>query len=163
MVSRYHQNNQLYPVDDFPDHEDHDFPVPGYLGKPSGLMELRFKNNFTVNTSEVNFIELYEQSTSFDEELCNVDDIFRQNVLTEVIDCIITKVERNVENARETIDENLMEKGFESSALVKDKHGRPHPKTPHTGPAHVYIRATKHQKLTWRLIMRTLNLLSKEL
>ena len=79
MVSRYHQNNKLYPVDDFPNLEDHDFPMPGYLAKPSGLMELRFKNNFSVNTSDVNFIELYEQS-SCEEELCNVDDVFRQNL-----------------------------------------------------------------------------------
>ena len=51
MVSRYHQNNKLYPVNDF--------PVPGYLGKLSGLMELNFKNDFTANTYELNFVDLY--------------------------------------------------------------------------------------------------------
>lgn len=51
MVSRYHQNNKLYPVNDF--------PVPGYLGKLSGLMELNFKNDFTANTYEFKFVDLY--------------------------------------------------------------------------------------------------------
>ena len=50
----------------------------------------------------------------------------------------------------ETVHENLMQKGFESSALVQDKHGRTHLKTPHTGPAHVYIRASKHQKVSMK-------------
>ena len=39
-VSRYHQIERFFPVDDCPNVPDHDFPVPGYLLIPSGYMRL---------------------------------------------------------------------------------------------------------------------------
>ena len=39
-VSRYHQINKYYSVQDVPDYPDHDFPNPGYLITPSGYLVL---------------------------------------------------------------------------------------------------------------------------
>lgn len=42
-VSRYHQIQRFFPVDDAPNVLDHDFPIPGYLIIPSGYMRLLSK------------------------------------------------------------------------------------------------------------------------
>lgn len=48
-VSRYHQIQRFFPVDDAPNVPDHDFPVPGYLLIPSGYMRLVKKPSPTGN------------------------------------------------------------------------------------------------------------------
>ena len=48
-VSRYHQIQRFFPVDDVPNVPDHDFPVPGYLLIPSGYMRLVKKPSPTAN------------------------------------------------------------------------------------------------------------------
>ena len=40
-VSRYHQIRRLFPTNDSPNFEDHDFPVPNYLLSVSGYMFLK--------------------------------------------------------------------------------------------------------------------------
>ena len=42
-VSRYHQIQLFFPVEDAPNVPDHDFPIPGYLLIPSGYMRLEKK------------------------------------------------------------------------------------------------------------------------
>ena len=39
-VSRYHQVDRYFPIEDSPNVPDHDFPIPGYLIIPSGYMRL---------------------------------------------------------------------------------------------------------------------------
>ena len=48
-VSRYHQIQRFFPVDDAPNVTDHDFPVLGYLLIPSGYMRLVKKPSPTPN------------------------------------------------------------------------------------------------------------------
>ena len=40
-VSRYHQIQRFFPVDDAPNIPDHDFPIPGYLIIPSRYTRMR--------------------------------------------------------------------------------------------------------------------------
>ena len=44
MVSRYHQINQIFMIDDSPDYEDHDFNLPGYKVCISAYMSLEFND-----------------------------------------------------------------------------------------------------------------------
>ena len=51
-VSRYHQINRYFPMDDSPNVPDHDFPIPGYLIIPSGYMRLLNKQFGTSSLLE---------------------------------------------------------------------------------------------------------------
>ena len=64
-VSRYHQIERFFPVDDSPNVPDHDFPVPGYLLIPSGYMRL------LKNASDSECIEESRDLESYAEPAAN--------------------------------------------------------------------------------------------
>ena len=47
-VSRYHQVRTIFPDDDMPQYEDHDFPIPNYLVEPDGYLFLHSKSHIPV-------------------------------------------------------------------------------------------------------------------
>ena len=77
-VSRYHQTERFFPIEDAPNVPDHDFPVPGYLLIPSGYMRL-VPNTDTCtdgdsDSLEGNVSELYTEASNNDFTDSTVQD-----------------------------------------------------------------------------------------
>ena len=118
MASRYHQINTYYLEDDEPDNYDHDFPVPRYLIKPSGILELSNK------TSEDTILNYFSNLSP--HEVSEIDD----KVVTE---CVMNDMLISIEQSVDSSD----------NKFIKDSHGRKHFITPHSGPSYVFLRPSK--------------------
>ena len=76
MVSRYHQINRIFMVDDTPDNDDHDSNQPGYKLCVGGYMSLEFDDS----------VPIHVQATSdeiFTEVGFNINEDPFENFITE--------------------------------------------------------------------------------
>ena len=64
-VSRYHQIDRYFPIEDSPNVPDHDFPIPGYLIIPSGYYRL-MNEQFTSTVLEG------EDMSEYRDDVCEV-------------------------------------------------------------------------------------------
>ena len=134
MVSRYHQINRIFMIDDSPDYEDHDFNLPGYKVCISGYMSLEFNDHEPVTIQATSDDSFTEVDFNINEDPF---EVFLQKREKEDIKTLLNDVMTAVETGSKAIGENK---------LLKDAHGRVHLRTPQSGPAFLAVHPMKYQQ-----------------
>ena len=135
MVSRYHQIKKFYPEDDSPEYDDHDYNLPGYLITPSGYMLLEFKDEVPLHL-QAHSDNVYEEIQSDMESQGNILGDYAEKNLAEEVRAVLAETLENLSGNQIQVEKDK----------IVDSHGRLHYKTPHSGPAAIFLRAHLYQK-----------------
>ena len=133
MVSRYHQINRIFMVDDTPDYDDHDFNQPSYKLSVSGYTSLEFDVNIPIDVQAISDDIFTEVDFNINE---NPFENFLRKRENEDIKALMNDIIHTVKTGSKSVP---------LTNLIKDSIDRFHIRTPHSVPALLVARLIKYQ------------------